>query len=176
MKQAIDNLGFSQYWYFGNADAKMYPTFFERAKDQFIQIWKAEISECSKLEYYCKYKTCFMFEPYLSNIKNYRIRVELTRFRLSAHSLAIETGRFLNIDRKDRICLFCNQRKVESEFHFLLICTKFRDLRSKYLNSCNTFPTIYKFINIMSSTSNKTQINLAKYIKIAMERRCLETN
>ena len=38
-----------------------FPLFQQRIKDQFIQQWKAEIENSSKLKYYNKYKTeCFV--------------------------------------------------------------------------------------------------------------------
>ena len=109
---------------------------------------------------------------YLSNIKNDRLRISLTRFRLSAHSLAIETGRFINVERENILCLFCNKKSIESEFHFLLVCSKYRDLCCLFLgNKYSSFPSIYKFFQIMSSKSSKLQLCLAKYVNKAMSRR-----
>ena len=56
VKLSLDYLGFSDYWYQEQLNVKLYPIFFERVKDQYIQSWKAEINMCRKLEYYCKYK------------------------------------------------------------------------------------------------------------------------
>ena len=108
------------------------------------------------------------------NIKNDKLRMSLTRFRLSAHNLAIETGRYFNIDREDRLCLLCNQRNVESEYHFLLVCTKYRELRSKYLLRYSSFPTVHKFFSLMTSKSSISQINVAKFIHESMKLRSLE--
>ena len=41
------------------------------------------------------------------------------------HNLAIERGRYENIDRSERICRYCNGNFVESEYHFLLVCVHF---------------------------------------------------
>jgi hypothetical protein len=40
---------------------------------------------------------------------------------IHAHSLKIETGRYLNIDRQERICDFCNGSCLEDEFHSVII-------------------------------------------------------
>lgn len=172
----ISDMGLGEYWYYESLDVNMLPLFSERSKDQIIQSWKSVICECRKLEYYCKYKVEFIIEPYLLNVKSDILRIALTRFRLSSHSLAIETGRFLKVERENRLCLFCNQRCIETEFHFLLVCGKYRDLRCLFLNRYSTFPTINSFLRIMSSKSRKLQLSLAKYIKNAMSRRCQETN
>ena len=54
---------------------------------------------------------------------------------------------------------------VENEFHFLLVCPKYRELRRKYFKSyfCR-WPTYFKFESLMSCQNNKTIVNLAKYI------------
>ena len=40
---------------------------------------------------------------------------------ISAHKLAIEGGRYLNISKHERICTACNTGEVEDEEHFYLI-------------------------------------------------------
>ena len=44
------------------------------------------------------------------------------RFRISSHQLRIETGRYENTPRNERLCLFCTSNKIEDENHFLLDC------------------------------------------------------
>ena len=51
---------------------------------------------------------------------------------LSYHNLAIERGRYENTPRDERICKNCNLNMVENEYHFLLVCPMYRDLRRKY--------------------------------------------
>ena len=54
-----------------------------------------------------------------SAISNVKLRVALTKFRISAHYLEIERGRYTNTTREDRICKLCKCH-VETEYHFLL--------------------------------------------------------
>jgi ribosomal protein L32 len=42
----------------------------------------------------------------------------LSKFRLSAHSLAIEKGRCSNIERQNRVSLSCDTGEVENEYNF----------------------------------------------------------
>ena len=52
-------------------------------------------------------------------------RILLTRFRTGSHSLAIETGRFSNTPRENRLCL-CGS--VQTVLHIFTDCPLTRDL------------------------------------------------
>lgn len=54
----------------------------------------------SKLEYYRMYKTVFGFEDYLSIVKNESLCKLMACFRLSSHTIAIETGRYTGTTKK----------------------------------------------------------------------------
>ena len=62
----------------------------------------------NKLRTYRKCKTCLKYEKYL-NIRNVKIRKNITRLRISAHKLRTETERFNNklqyIPPEMRTCL-----------------------------------------------------------------------
>ena len=147
-----------------------------RIRDQFMQEWTETISSLPKLDQYSKYKTDFKFESYLNDIVNDKLRKGVTQLRLSSHSLEIEIGRYNNTPRMNRICKLCNQSAVESEFHFMLCCPLYSSLRQKFLGP-SSWPTIHKFINLMSTKSKKRIINVAHYIKEAMvlRKNTLET-
>ena len=51
----------------------------------------------------------------------------------------------------------CIQNVTESEFHFLLYCPKYRDIRKKYFKNISWL-TLNKFDFLMSSTSKNTKI------------------
>ena len=65
------------------------------------------------------------------------LRKAFARFRSSSHKLSIEIGRHHNINRADRLCLFClnqfNIVTIEDEYHAFFICPKFNTQREKYL-------------------------------------------
>ena len=88
----------------------------------FINEWNKNKEKFSdgKLSTYLTVKNNFGFEKYLDKIKNFEQRRTLTRFRISAHKLAIETGRYKGIPRHDRICTRCTDNTVEDERHFLM--------------------------------------------------------
>ncbi len=111
-------------------------------------------------------------EPYLNKINDFRFRTAVSRFRLSSHNLQIEIGRHQHIERNRRLCTQCNMQMVEDENHMLLVCPFYRDLRAKYFKPffCR-WPTINKFKDIMTSTNNKTLLNLSKFIFHSFNKR-----
>ena len=56
---------------------------------------------------------------------------------LHAHSLNIETGRYYNIIKHARICNMCNNNDIEDEYHSILECSKYVEIRRKYIKPYN---------------------------------------
>ena len=71
--------------------------------------------------------------PYLVLTRKNPSRKALVRFRISSHQLRIETGRYENIPRNERICHFCTSNKIEDENHFLLDCKAYSQIRDIFL-------------------------------------------
>ena len=82
----------------------------------------------NKLRTYRLFKNVYECEPYLKCVSDFKTRQILCKFRISNHRLAIETGRFKNIQLEDRKCCECN--KLEDELHFLTDCKRFNDSRN----------------------------------------------
>ena len=55
----------------------------------------------------------------LALVKKYEYRKSICKLRTSAHRLFIETGRYTNIPRNERICKNCTNQEIEDETHFL---------------------------------------------------------
>ena len=71
-------------------------------------------------------------ERYITDLKQWKLRNALTRFRTSCHDLNIAVGRDMNVDREFRYCNFCLQNNatcIEDEFHFLFICPRYNAYR-----------------------------------------------
>ena len=166
IKYLLDELGFSHFWLNQDFEIPRYELIRNRIRDHFTQNWYAFISNASKLAYYCQFKTEFKLEKYVECISNDKLRSELAALRLSAHNLEIERGRHIDVPRENRICRLCSMGMVESEFHFLLVCPLYTSIRREFLTS-TSWPSVAKFINIMSSNSNRFLMKLAKFIKFA---------
>ena len=175
VKMMLDNLGLSLLW--NNQDTIgniHYAEIKTRLFDNAMQELLTSINTSPKLDTYSSLKQDTEYVPYLKYINNKKHKFALSRLRLSAHSLAIETGRYNGTPREARICIQCNMNKPETEFHFLLVCPLYADIRRKYLAPyyCR-WPSVYKFKSLMQSNNKKTLINLSKYVYPANSRRTL---
>ena len=130
LRRYLESIGFGYLWHVPYVPLNIFYVIRQRVHDIYIQDWNAAVHASPKLEYYRKFKTNFEFESYLVNIRNDKLRKQLTRFRISGHTLAIETGRYLSVNRENRICNFCPLNTVESEYHFLLLYPNYRNIRN----------------------------------------------
>ena len=110
-------------------------------------------------------------EVYLQCIKNRDVRKCLTQFRISAHQLAIERGRYKKIKTDERFCKYCQAKEVEDEIHFLMKCQMFaceRDKLFSYIEkACRNFQYLSeenKFLWLMTSEDTLVIEKLASYI------------
>ena len=107
-------------------------------KNFYIDEYHSTLASSSgKLSTYLSFKTNFGCENYLHIIKNSKLRSHLTKFRISAHKLRIETGRYTKVAREDRICNKCNLNVVEDECHFLFHCPHYQAARLSLLDLIN---------------------------------------
>ena len=109
-----------------------------------------------KLRTYCIFKSNFMIEPYLVTILDFKIRKQLTRFRVSNHVLSIEKGRHTKPKTpiEKRLCIFCNLDKIEDEYHFLCECPHYSDLRNVFINKTFEMGFYGNFFNLFDVFHN----------------------
>ena len=95
-------------------------------------------------------------------MKNVSIRQHVTKFRLSNHRLAIETGRHDGTAPEARYCPFC-PNEIEDEAHFLFKCSTLRHLRLRHLEPIKRgitgfdfFPNSFKLKALMSDVEYDT--------------------
>ena len=93
------------------------------------------------------------------------------KIRLSSHNLLIETGRHKNIPRDQRICPMCKLQfgqntDIEDEYHFILMCPIYRDLRKKSIKKFYwSNPSVYKFVQLFSA-NNVRDIHVCTWANI----------
>ena len=75
-------------------------------------------------------------ESYLSQVKNNKYRICLTKFRVSSHRLRIEVGRHQRpkLPLEQRICTFCNTNEIYDEVHLVKNCQFHNEERRILLN------------------------------------------
>ena len=172
IKSELGKLGLSYMWNRQNEIIPRFTIIQQRLRDQYIQKWKASLSSMSKLDSYIRYKNTFEMEKYLQILSNDTLRKHLTSLRLVSHRLQIEIGRHNDLARAERVCRVCNVQQTESEYHFMLVCPAYRDLRVKFLpRYCMSWPTLNKFDYLMKQNGNKILTNVAKFISAATKLR-----
>ena len=92
-----------------------------------------------------------------------------TKLRTSSHLLEIEHGRHIGKAENQRLCKTCNI--IESEYHFVMICPIYHELRVEFLeNVYKSFPYIVdycdydKFLFFMGFEDSCLHRLFSKYI------------
>ena len=121
--------------------------------DCYLQKWNQNLSDTSKADSYREYKTLLAPEKYLSLNLSYSQKKSIARFRTSTHNLMIEKVMHLGLDRTCRLCPLCHANNisvVETEFHFLIECSTYENIRiDVFGNNYFTHRDIYTFNRLM---------------------------
>ena len=93
----------------------------------FGKDWKTGLNNSPKCNTYIMFKSQPKYESYLSQVKNRKHRIALTKLRISDHKLMIEEGREKRpiIPREERKCPTC-LHTVENEEHFITTCLLYK--------------------------------------------------
>jgi len=104
--------------------------------------WRNELSRTksknkkdgNKLRTYYTFKKDFSYERYLDFERIFTLRTNITKLRISAHKLEIETGRYsknkIKINSKQRVCKHCTSGEIEDEQHVIMSCSKYINNRT----------------------------------------------
>ena len=137
----------------------------QMSRDTFLQSINEQLKESPRASTYISFHN-YGYKSYLNILRIQKYRHALTRFRHSAHRLAIETGRWhkpYKIPRPDRKCQLCDT--LEDEFHFPFECTMFTELCKQYIKPYFwERPNIIKFTELLCSENKTTVINMSMYI------------
>jgi len=166
--------GFGYVWQnqYVQSESSFLRQFVKRMMDMFVQNWHASINSNAKLESYCMYKNVFTYEPYLDVLNIRKFRSVYVNFRTSCHNLEIERGRYSNTPREERLCKLCASNVIEDEYHFLLCCEFYDDLRNLYVpNKFHVNTSRNKFHILMSSRSMDHIKGVATFLFHAFNKR-----
>lgn len=148
-----------------------------------MEFWELQLKENAivkngKLRTYYHFKPFFKREIYLDTIKNVKILKCFAQFRLSAHQLAIERGRYKNVLAKDRLCKYCQANEVEDEVHFSMKCSFYKKQRENLFSMVSRSSKYFmdlspenKFIWLMTNEDTDIIDNLASYVYECFEIR-----
>ena len=78
-------------------------------------------------------KNDYHLEDYLKTIRNPAHRISITKLRLGVHSMRIQTGKYeskgASIPVEERARLICKRNCIEDEWHSLMYCQEYDDIR-----------------------------------------------
>ena len=139
----------------------------QRLFDMYKQSILSDIDASPKCFIYKNLVDNFTLQNYLLKRIPFEYKKLICKLRLSSHCLSIETGRYKKIPFNRRYCPICNQ-DVEDEFHFILKCPHYIQLRQKFIKRYYFVrPSVYKLIQLLSTPNVKELCGLGKYIKYA---------
>ena len=153
---------------------------------KYISYRNHTLQHSQKLNFYCKIKTNYSSPAYLDLTRKNPSRKTLVKLRISSHKLRIETGRYDNIPRDERLCNLCNCNRIEDETHFLLDCPSFSSIREMFFSKLESkipFLRLHSHETLLSNLMNSTdyfiniQLNFICIILLWVERQtCLRNN
>ena len=81
----------------------------------------------------------------------------------------MEIDRFTNVDREDRLCMVCNENKVDDEYHFLFSCAPLQIERSlfyaKHIQNIGSFMPWPDAVKVRFLTSKSMIKSFAEYVE-----------
>ena len=168
----LNKLGLSYLWDCDLNDKQL----FSIIKQRFYHVQKQEmlsdIGNAAMGELYQHLIDNFCMQYYLVKPIPNMYKKCIARYRTSSHNLNIELGRQRNEIRENRPCTLCNLGDIEDEFHFILKCPKFSELRIKYINKYYyNRPSVFKLVQLLSINNVKQLFNLGKFLYRATNER-----
>ncbi len=138
--------------------------------EQFQINWRHNCSTKPKLRTYVTFKNNVEVASHIAcNLPKYE-RSLISQLRLGILPLRIETGRYANLNECDRICLLCQQNKIENEAHFLFECDLYDTERNQFVNETD--------INLAELSTDEQfrsvfehPFRLGRYMRTAMHKR-----
>jgi hypothetical protein len=183
VKNLLYEYGFGHFWVGQESlPANIVDIFKESVYRRFTNWWHDEINNIVKnpiLRTYCQFKSTFGIEPYLLEVRDFKVRNSISKLRLSSHHLHVETGRHCRpkVPAERRLCMICNNGSVEDEKHFIEVCTAYSDLRHTLVRCLvqakliNADTILVNMNHLLSSTNSLNQFYLGKFILKAFQRR-----
>ena len=124
----------------------------------------------NKLRTYRKFKKEYATEQYVSGINQKKYRSAYAKFRCGVAPIKIETCRYglQRVPVEQRFCETCHV--VEAEFHVVMKCTLYDDIRKDCLNHISSLIPFFmltieeQFIQVMSNPKIYRSVSKAMYL------------
>ena len=171
LKTLLEQFGFGHIWLdpYSVRPHVFVSIFKQRLIDDFTQKWRSDLAKNKVLDLYKYVKMNLVY-----SVTSKSLRHELTKLRLSSHTLRIQTGRYgrNRIERNERLCIYCENRQIDDEYHFIYECPIFNNIRDMYIKPYyHIRPNAYKLCQLLSTQNNTDIIKLGKYTKESFQIR-----
>ena len=141
-------------------------------RDQAIQNWAAKLTsnDSTKFVYYKEYAPKFGLKNYLSILPQ-DLWIPMCKFRTNNHKLPVEvySWSYFNKPRNERKCNLCNLEDIGDEYHYVMRCPIFDELRKLYIPKYFFVrPSVFKFVELMKMEDKHTLFKMARFFKDIM--------
>ena len=142
-------------YYYQNLQAK------NKEKDRMQRKDRINASDASMTVRYKNITNLQYSDVLYNSFMTEKYRTVITRWRLSCHSLRIETGRYQRpiLPRNERTCSICHI--LEDEQHSLFVCQAHTFIRLRYANILNNYTTTQ---SILHPSSMEDACAIGRYI------------
>ena len=114
----------------------------DREKEFYLFNYRNTV-EHSSLQTYREMNPHYQYARYLSNISCYPNRRSVSRYRCQCSGLRVDTGRFEQLSRDQRVCPFCHDCSVEDVHHVLFDCPSYSNIRAEH-------PSLFQHTSVAS--------------------------
>ena len=116
----------------------------QKFKIEQAEYLRSECEEMPKLRTFMTFKQFDAIPAYVNKPLSFLQRKYIAKIRLGSLELRIESGRFSRprLEVHERLCLACKTNNlaagcepdIETEYHFIFVCSSFNDLRTSWLS------------------------------------------
>jgi hypothetical protein len=140
----------------------------DRLNLQWVEI---SVNNAEKLRTYRMFNIDNKTKDYVYMFLSRRQRSLLSQLRLGVLPLRIETGRYTQGKKEDRICNVCNKGEIEDALRFMTSCDKYNTLRREMYNKKNdwvfhTLDDTEKMIDLMQHDQKLVAVYTEKAITL----------
>ena len=161
----LDSCGHSYLWVQQEQyESKMlhFHSITQTIDDCILSTWNEKVQSGSRCKNYRIFKETLELEFYLTNLKPI-LRIAMSKFRCANNKLPSNDYRYIGNDA-EKICKLCNIKEVGDEFHYLFICTHFKNERKTYLKKYYIVkPNTFKMNKLFNTKNKKTLVMLARF-------------
>ena len=159
-----------------------FKVFLNHAKDKLMMEHCAQwLTNVNNKHIYAQFKNQYNTEKYCNlNLKRSQ-RSLIAKLRLGILPIRVETGRYNNTIRQERICLICNNGNIEDEYHVMFYCEVYKASRSTLLTYASHIEKDFRTFNDTQKLEFlTTNINLIRktacFIQIILKMRQMSLN